>query len=256
MDVDGTLLEIAETPQAVEVRPQLLEILRSLSRKTGGALALVSGRTITDLDELFSPLMLPCAGLHGFERRSYYGEYQRCPLPPPALLQTAREALNRLASLNDRLLLEDKRFALALHYRRAPECATMVLEAMHAMANGLQPDLVLQLGKMVAEFRPAGADKASAVEAFLAQSPFRDRMPIYIGDDLTDEAAFEFVNGAGGISIAVNIQRPTAAWAALPDVTSVIDWLEGLPKSLNDLDAWTEITKHLLTSRPAIRAEE
>lgn len=241
LDVDGTLLEIAETPQAVQVPPQLLEMLRSLTLKTQGALALVSGRSIADLDALFAPLLLPTAGLHGFERRGTLGEYQRFPLPDAALLQSAREALQRVASMNECLLVEDKHFSVALHYRRAPELAQTVIDAMREVAAGLQPDLVLQLGRMVAEFRPAVSDKGAAVAAFLAEPPFRGRCPIYIGDDLTDEAAFERVNAAGGISIAVNVRRQTVARAALPDVAAVHDWLRGLPKSFGDLEAWTKL---------------
>lgn len=241
LDVDGTLLEIAQTPQAVCVAPELLEMLRTLGLQTQGALALVSGRSISDLDALFAPLRLPSAGLHGFERRSARGEYLRLPLVDAGLLQSAREALHRLASVNDHLLVEDKHFALALHYRRAPALARMVVDAMREIAAGLQPDLVLQLGKMVAELRPASSDKGRAVKAFLAEPPFHGRCPIYIGDDLTDEAAFERVNEVGGISIAVNVRRTTAAQAALPDVAAVHDWLRGLPQSFGDLEAWTRL---------------
>jgi len=244
VDVDGTLLEIAATPQAVEVGPRVLPLLSTLSEKTGGALALVSGRAITALDKMFAPLVLPCAGLHGFERRDLLGTYHRCAPPKDSLLQTARESLQRLTSLHSGLLIEDKRFSLALHYRRAPDVAGSILRAMHEIASGLRPELTLQLGKMVAELRPAGANKGAAVRAFLQQAPFRGRYPVYIGDDLTDESAFECVNEAGGISIAVNVRRPTAAWAALPDVSSVLDWLQGLPASLEDLDAWTEVSRH------------
>jgi trehalose 6-phosphate phosphatase len=241
LDVDGTLLEIAETPQSVRVSSELLEMLRALSLKTRGALGLVSGRSIADLDALFAPLVLPSAGLHGFERRSERGEYQCLPLPDAALLQSAREALHQLASVNQNLLVEDKQFALALHYRRVPELAQTVVDAMREIAAGLQPDLVLQLGEMVAEFRPAASDKGAAVKAFLAELPFHGRCPIYIGDDLTDEAAFECVNEVGGISIAVNVRRPTAAQAALPDVAAVHDWLRGLPLSFGDIEAWTKL---------------
>ena len=249
LDVDGTLLEIAETPRAVKVPPELLEMLRSLTLKTGGALALVSGRSIADLDALFAPLLLPSAGLHGFERRDARGEYQRAPPPDAVLLQSAREALHRLASMSKHLLVEDKRFSLALHYRRAPELGQTVVDAMREIAPGLQPDFVLQLGRRVAEFRPRASDKGAAVKAFLAEPPFRGRFPIYIGDDLTDEAAFEQVNLAGGISIAVNVRRPTVARAALPDVPAVHGWLRGLPESFDDLEAWTKLHHSAVFSR-------
>lgn len=241
LDVDGTLLEIAETPQGVRVSAELLEVLRSLSLKTRGALALVSGRSIADLDALFAPLLLPSAGLHGFEKRGAGGAYQRRSLPDAAAVQSAREALQRLATVNKDLLLEDKHFVLALHYRRVPELAPTILAAMREIAAGLQPDLVLQLGRMVAELRPAASNKGTAVSALMAEPPFHGRCPIYIGDDATDEAAFERVNEVGGISIAVNVRRPTVAQAALPDVAAVHDWLRGLPDSFGDLEAWTKL---------------
>lgn len=225
LDVDGTLLDIAETPDAVQVTPRILRILRALRLYTEGALALVSGRSLANLDLLFEPLLLPAAGLHGFERRSALGAHHRRPIPNGAILQRAREALHGLAARHDGLLVEDKRFALALHFRQAPHLARTVVEAMSEIAAAAQPELVLQLGRMVAELRPAAAGKGAAVDAFLAEAPFIGRYPVYIGDDLTDESAFERVNNAGGLSIAVNVRRPTAALASLPSVAAVHEWL-------------------------------
>lgn len=228
LDVDGTLLEIAARPQAVSVPDDLRERLRTLSLATGGAVALVSGRAITDLDALFAPLTLPSAGLHGFEHRGASGAYRRRPLPSTAVLAAARGAMLHLAEQYSGLLVEDKRFALALHYRDAPQLEDTVVAAMREIAARAGNELELQRGKMVAELRPAGATKAEAVAAFLAEAPFAGRRAVFIGDDLTDEPAFELVNRSQGLSVVVGAERASAARARLTDVTAVRGWLAQL----------------------------
>jgi len=228
LDVDGTLLELAATPQAVSVSDALREGLRALSRASGGAVALVSGRAITDLDALFAPLTLPSAGLHGFEHRGASGAYCRRPPPSAAALEDARGEMLRLARAHPGLLVEDKRFALALHYRNAPHLEEAVMMAMREVAARLAGELELQRGKMVMELRPAGATKAQAVAAFLTEAPFAGRLPIFIGDDLTDEPAFELVNRLGGASVVVSATRPSAAQTRFADVAAVRAWLTQL----------------------------
>jgi trehalose 6-phosphate phosphatase len=228
LDVDGTLLEIAATPQAVSVSDDLRERLRALSLASGGAVALVSGRAITDLDALFAPLTLPSAGLHGFEHRDARGAYRRRPLPSATALEAARGALSHLARQHAGLLVEDKQFALALHYREALHLEDAVVKAMKETAARVSGELELQRGKMVVELRPAGATKAEAVAAFLAEAPFAGRLPLFIGDDLTDEPAFELVNRLDGLSVVVGATRPSVARARLTDVTAVRGWLAQL----------------------------
>ena len=228
LDVDGTLLEIAATPQAVSVPDDLREGLRGLFLASGGAVALVSGRAIADLDALFAPLTLPSAGLHGFEHRGPSGAYHTLRLPATAALEAARGAMLHLARQHSGLLVEDKRFALALHYRNAPHLEDLVMKVMCEVAARLAGELELQRGKMVAELRPAGATKAQAVAAFLAEPPFAGRLPIFIGDDLTDEPAFELVNRLDGVSVVVSAARPPAARTRLADVTAVRGWLAQL----------------------------
>jgi trehalose 6-phosphate phosphatase len=228
LDVDGTLLELAGSPQAVSVSDDLRERLRELFQVGGGAVALVSGRAITDLDALFAPMKLPSAGLHGFERRGASGAYSRRPLPSAAALEDARASMLDLAQRHAGLLVEDKRFALALHYRKAPHLKEGVMKAMEEVSARLAGELELQHGKMVVELRPAGATKAEAVGAFLAEAPFAGRRPVFIGDDLTDEPAFELVNRLDGLSVVVSPTRPSAARARLADVTAVHDWLAQL----------------------------
>lgn len=227
LDVDGTLLEIAASPRAVSVSDDLRERLRSLSGAGGGAVALVSGRAVADLDALFAPLTLPSAGLHGFERRGASGAYHRRPLPSGAALEAARGAMLDLAGRHAGLHVEDKRFALALHYRAAPHLEDVVVKAMENVAARLAGELELQHGKMVVELRPTGATKAQAVAAFLAEAPFAGRTAVFIGDDLTDEPAFELVNRLDGLSVVVGT-RPSAARARLADVSAVHDWLAQL----------------------------
>ncbi|MHB8813904.1 MAG: trehalose-phosphatase [Steroidobacteraceae bacterium] len=228
LDVDGTLLELAATPQAVLVSDGLRERLRALSRASGGAVALVSGRAVTDLDALFAPLTLPSAGLHGFEHRGASGAYRRLQPPSTAALEAARGAMLHLARRHEGLLMEDKQFALALHYRGAPHLEGIVAKAMEEVAAPLAGELELQRGKMLVELRPAGATKAEAVAAFLQEAPFAGRLPVFLGDDLTDEPAFELVNRLDGVSVVVGGTRPSAAQARLPDVSAVHGWLEQL----------------------------
>jgi trehalose 6-phosphate phosphatase len=234
LDVDGTLLEIAPTPDTVYVQPRLRSLLKSLYLATNGAVALVSGRTIANLDELFAPLAsLPAAGLHGFERRTATGARLHCPPPDEEALELARAELQSIAARYPGTLVEDKQVALAMHYRLAQESAGEVLSHMELLAAQVRPHLHLQPGKMVAELRPAAATKGEAVREFLREPPFNGRWPVYIGDDLTDETAFEAVNSVGGLSIAVNVRRPTAARFYLPSVSAVHDWLESLPAGLS-----------------------
>lgn len=228
LDVDGTLLEIAANPRAVSVPGDLRQRLRALFLASGGAVALVSGRAIADLDALFAPLTLPAAGLHGFEHRGASGAYRKRPPPSPMALDTARTAMLQLAHRHAGLSVEDKRFALALHYRGAPHLEEAVVAAMRDVAARVEDDLELQRGKMVVELRPAGATKAQAVAAFLDEAPFAGRLAVFIGDDLTDEPAFELVNRLGGLSVVVNAARPSAARSRLPDVTAVHAWLAEL----------------------------
>jgi trehalose 6-phosphate phosphatase len=231
LDVDGTLIDIAPTPDEVVVGAQLLDLLRALRVRAGGAVAFVSGRSIATLDQLFHPLMLPAAGLHGFERRNADGAYLRLPLPSGVLLFKARQALRGLVDRFPDLLLENKRFALALHYRQAPHLEPLLLEAVADIASALKPDLELQRGRCVLEIRPAAANKGAAIAEFMRETPFCDRRPVCLGDDLTDECAFEWVNSAGGLSVAVGVDRDSAAQAHLHSVSAARMWLRRLVES-------------------------
>ncbi len=229
LDVDGTVLKIAPRPDAVEVSGSLRGILERLRPLLGGALALVSGRTIADLDYLFAPLRLPAAGLHGFERRDARGRVSR-EVESVALAEI-RMALGKFALDHPGVMVEDKIHAVAVHYRQAPKAKSKLrTEVRHLIEQ--RPDLQILDGKMVFEIRPCGIDKGTAIKAFLAEPPFVGRLPIFLGDDVTDEDGFVIVNDLGGHSIRVGGKAKTAARFRLPNVAAVIEWLEWLADDL------------------------
>jgi trehalose 6-phosphate phosphatase len=223
LDVDGTLLEIAPTPDAVVVPDSLKQMLNALSSRLDGALALVSGRSVRTLDQLFAPYRFAAAGIHGCERREANG----CILRPDidaASFAAARDALSQWAAQRPGTLLEDKGYALGLHYRQSPQFEAEALQAVLAVLPTLATH-ELQRGKFVFELRPAGYPKGQAIDAFMHEAPFRTRRPVFIGDDVTDEAGFAVVNALDGISIRVGQGIRTEARHHLGDVDEVIAWL-------------------------------
>ena len=223
LDLDGTLVEIAPTPDAVRPARRLPQILEHLSRRLGSALAIVSGRPISEIDRILAPLALPAAGLHGLERRSTDGTHR----PPPALprLCELRTALQDFAAAHPGLLLEDKGAALALHYRARPELGAAAAAAVETALGRPCGGIVVQQGKAVIELRPDGADKGRAVAAFMSEPPFAGRRPVFAGDDKTDEAAFRAVRARGGVAVRVGGEGATAAEWSLADVAAVHAWL-------------------------------
>jgi trehalose 6-phosphate phosphatase len=228
LDVDGTLLEIAETPQSVHASHSLKQLLEKLEARLEGALALISGRSIENLDQLFAPLRLCASGIHGLERRDALGTFID-PAFDASALAAAHEELDRFVQQHEGLLLEDKRYSLALHFRLAPELADRVHDTMRSVLARLGPQFTLQAGKCVLELRPAAWNKGVAVSAFMQEAPFRGRTPLYIGDDVTDEDAFEVVNALQGQSIRVGGGSDTHAQHHLADVDAVIRWLRDNP---------------------------
>lgn len=225
LDVDGTLLEIADTPNAIRVDQTLLKLLERLHQASGGAVALISGRAISDLDRRLGHLRLPRAGQHGLERRDATG---RLWLHAATTTEKdrIREALRPLLEAHSGLLLEDKGVTLALHYRLAPGLENLANETMAKLVAESGGQLILQLGKCVAEAKPGGFDKGTAIEEYLAEEPFKGRQPVFLGDDLNDEHGFAVLNKTGGISVKVG-EGPTCARHRLPDVAAVRRWLAG-----------------------------
>ena len=227
LDVDGTLLEIAPRPELVQVPDGLPSLIMRLSAAREGALALISGRPLAQLDLLFEPWQGAAAGLHGLERRRADGVLD-CVVDGDnrAALDRLRPRLAALAADGTGLLLEDKGGTLALHYRAVPQREPeirAVVEALHReMAGGLR----LITGKMVVEFQPRSADKGRAIAAFLAEPPFLGRRPIFVGDDTTDEDGFSEIRRRGGIAVRVGLfDGVTAANYGLPTVEAALAWL-------------------------------
>jgi trehalose 6-phosphate phosphatase len=219
LDFDGTLVDIALRPEAVRVDAVLPARLAAVRARLDGALAVVSGRPIADIDRLLAPLRLTAAGVHGLEVRA----------DPDGVVATAEAATGALAAVRAVLAaaglpgagvqVEDKRVAVAVHYRNAPERGAMV-QALLADVVALNPALHLVNGKMVVEVKPRGVDKGTALMNFLARPPFLHRVPVMIGDDVTDEDAFRAALSAGGRAIKVG-PGDSLAPERLPDVAAV-----------------------------------
>lgn len=226
LDVDGTLLEIAARPELVRVPESVPALLARLSVQREGALALISGRPLAQLDRLFQPWRGAAAGLHGLERRRADGIVDHVLDPGSATaLDRLRPRLAELAAGESGLSLEDKGETLALHYRAVPHREAEIRALAEAMQRETASVLRLIAGKMVVEFQPRSANKGRAIAAFLAEPPFAGRRPIFIGDDMTDEDGFVEIRRRGGTGIRVGPPHPTAAAYRLPDVTAVLAWL-------------------------------
>ncbi len=220
-DLDGTLAPIEQTPDAVGPSAARAELLAALHLALGGRLAVVSGRSLADLDRVLDGKVPSLAAIHGVIRRRADGAV----IGPTGdhAIRTAAAALSQFAGADERLIVEDKGVAVALHYRRAPEAAADCLAAARELCERLH--LALQEGDMVAELHPPGANKGAAVAAFMREAPFRGFSPIFLGDDLTDEAGFVVAQRMGGMGVVVGDRRPTAARYALVDVADAGRWL-------------------------------
>lgn len=224
LDVDGTLLEIAATPDRVRVPASLCNTLSLTLQRENGAFALLSGRSLAELDRLFAPHEFPAAGKHGLEVRLPSGEVL-CPELDPAALDPARRWLKLLEVENRGLLLEDKGSALAMHYRLAPSLEGEIAVMMYELLSDLGEDYEVRTGKCVLELAPRGFNERSAIETFMKAREFAGRTPVFVGDDPTDEVGFEAVNAMGGHSIRVGNLAETAAQFRFSSVSTVVAWL-------------------------------
>ena len=209
LDIDGTILDLAPSPQQVWVPTGLRQTLARLDELTGGALALVSGRSLGDIDLIFSPLELAAIGGHGAELRPVAGaEATRCA---PQLGSALKRRLAAVSEFGPGILAEDKGYSLALHYRLAPEKADAVRAAVEQICADSPPGTVEILpGKLVVEVKPAGVNKATAVSELMRCGPFAGRRPIFIGDDITDEPVFGVIAQLGGLGFSVGYLAPGA----------------------------------------------
>lgn len=220
LDFDGTLVALAETPEAIEVPSAMVALLEDLHDLLGGALAVVSGRQIDVLDRFLAPLRLPAAGEHGVQRRDAEGRMQEQRAPD---LTAILDAANELARVHEGLLVERKHAAIALHYRLAPQLEDVCRDAMVRAIDG-QAQFELLHGKFVFEVKPSGVNKGIAIDAFLREAPFAGRVPVFAGDDTTDETGFAIVQPRGGIAIKVG-PGPSQALHRLDSPRAVFEWL-------------------------------
>ena len=221
LDFDGTVVDIAPQPQDVHVPGPLLALLRETQNYLHGAVAIISGRPMAQIDAFLQPLQLAVAGVHGAERRSHDGHVHLLHTHP---LDHVEEAACTLAAQYPGLLVENKRGSLALHYRQAPELEEQCVQAMQQAVNE-SPGVTLLRGKMVVEAKPGGASKGRAIEDFLAEPPFAGRLPVFNGDDVTDEVGFSTVQRLGGVGIKVG-EGPSVAWQRLAHPAALRQELE------------------------------
>lgn len=224
LDVDGTILDIAPTPDRVRVDPALVSLLRELDRVLDGALALISGRPIVEIDDLFEPLFLSVAGVHGCERRDASGHWYR-PSFVGSELEPIRADLREFLLQFHGTLLEDKGCALAVHFRQAPYLEEKLKLRLCAHLSRAREYELLE-GDHVIEIKPVAHNKATAVEAFMKEAPFVGRSPVYIGDDKTNLDGFAAVRRFHGQAISVGDQ--SAGQQRLASPTAVREWLETL----------------------------
>jgi trehalose 6-phosphate phosphatase len=225
LDIDGTLIEFTATPSTTFADEEIKNLLAKVVEKLHGALALVSGREIRTMDALFAPLMLPASGLHGGERRDARGILQRSEIVEPRLADVRRQ-LAALAVRFPGVIVEDKDTNIAVHFRLAPQHMNEIQAEFEQIAAPLADRYQLQPGLMMMELKPRGPTKGVAVAAFMGEPPFVGRLPVFIGDDLTDVHAFEVVDALGGWSVGVG-SRVEGRYQ-LPDVTAVRGWLRQL----------------------------
>jgi trehalose 6-phosphate phosphatase len=203
LDIDGTLLDFAPTPREVWVPPGLRETLSRLRDRTSGALALVSGRSLNDIDLIFAPEVFPAVGGHGAEMRISIDSEAVATYAPPMDKELKRRLVS-IAKLSPGILLEDKGYSLALHYRLAPHAEKAIYEAISRIRTEL-PEAPIEIlpGKCVYEIKQYGFDKATGVRELMTHEPFRGRHPIFIGDDVTDESVFAIIPDLGGLAFSV-----------------------------------------------------
>ena len=227
LDIDGTLLDLAPTPREVWVPPGLARTLNGLLEKTAGALALVSGRSLNDIDLIFAPEQFPAVGGHGAEMR-ISADNESVATHAPPMDKELKRRLAAIARLSPGILLEDKGYSLALHYRLAPHAEKAIYEAI-ALIRADLPNAPIELmpGKCVYEIKHSGFNKATGVLELMAHEPFRGRRPIFIGDDVTDESVFALMPDLGGLAFSVG-RRAMGVADHFDEPRDVRQWLARL----------------------------
>ncbi len=224
LDFDGTVVEIAPTPDAVRVQEPLPSLLVALREALGGAVAIVTGRPIAQIDAFLGAAVPAVAGLHGLEKRTADGATVSPPSPNDEL-SGLRALLEDFAATRPGVLVENKKHSLALHYRLDPSLKHACGEVLNAVLNRDLEGWEIVEGKMVFEIRPRGFTKGTAIEAFMGEAPFLGRTPVFCGDDTTDEDGFAAVNARGGVSVLVGDRSATRAAVRVDTVGELLDWL-------------------------------
>ena len=227
LDIDGTLLDLAPTPREVWVPPDLAKTLPRLLARTSGALALVSGRSLNDIDLIFAPLQLPAVGGHGAEMR-LSPESEAVSSHAPPMDKELKRRLAAIAKLSPGILLEDKGYSLALHYRLAPHAEKAIYQAVSAIRADL-PNAPIEVlpGKSVCEVKHSGFTKATGVLELMKHPPFKGRRPVFIGDDVTDETVFAIMPDLNGLAFSVG-RRARGVAGHFDEPRDVRAWLAHL----------------------------
>jgi trehalose 6-phosphate phosphatase len=227
LDIDGTLLDLAPTPREVWVPPDLSKTLNRLLDKTSGAVALVSGRSLNDIDLIFAPEQFPAVGGHGAEMR-LESDSEAVATHAPPMDKELKRRLAAIAKLSPGILLEDKGYSLALHYRLAPHAEKAIYAAVSLIRADL-PNAPIEVmpGKCVCEIKHSGFNKASGVIELMTHDPFKGRRPIFIGDDVTDESVFAIMPELGGLAFSVG-RRAKGVVSCFDEPRDVREWLARL----------------------------
>lgn len=231
LDIDGTLLDIAPTPGEVIVPDGLGRVLQQVRALLGGALAVISGRAIADIDGLFAPLRLAAAGKHGAELRPD----PAAPMLPSEAVpidRTVGDAVAAIAGAHPDVVVEDKGTAIALHYRHAPQLREELAQKLKDLLGAHGCELCLQPGRMVWEIKSCRCSKATAVRVLMERLPFRGRRPVFVGDDASDEDGFAEVERRGGLALAVAGEYRSHRSSAFTDPAAVRRWLAELPQRI------------------------
>lgn len=227
LDMDGVLAPLARTPDAVIPDSRRTAVLRSVAQRLDDRVAILSGRTIDEIDRIAETALTSASGVHGLERRRADGSFLRTAADPA--VRDVVAAFKQFAANRPGTLVEDKAIAAGLHFRGAPDAA----EAAEALARRLanETGLTLQAGHLVIELKTPGADKGKALTAFMQEPPFAGSMPVMLGDDLTDEYGFMAATALGGFGVLVGPPRETAALYGLADVDAVLRWLDSVKET-------------------------
>ncbi len=227
LDMDGVLAPLAETPDAVVPHPERTAALKAVAVRLGGRVAIISGRTIAEIDRIAEASTASASGVHGLERRRADGSLHRAEAAPA--VREAVAAFEAFARDRPGIIVEDKTVSAGLHYRGAQTFAAEALALAGRLAD--ETGLALQAGNLVVELKTPGSSKGTALQAFMREPPFVGAVPVMLGDDLTDEDGFRAAQALGGFGVLVGPTRETAARYRLPDVGAVLTWLNAVEES-------------------------